>query len=155
MTNRLSIGRCGASVAAAFIVAASTAHAQSGAQLLYEWSGRVDHEVQITPGRRGYDVRGINGQENPGRFRSVNGAPRGNGQLSVQRVSGRGDVDVINGGTVRIRDPQGGADVYRIRVYMQSAGGGYGRDDRRDRDRGRDDRGRGDRGNGNYGRRPF
>ncbi|GJG89478.1 hypothetical protein tb265_46590 [Gemmatimonadetes bacterium T265] len=117
--------------AAALASAAATVRAQQGAQrgaqLLYEWQGRVDHEVQIAPGGR---VRGIGGQENPGRFRAAGGAPRGPGQLSVQTLRGRGSVDVIGNNVVRIRDPQGGADMYRVRVYWQPADGGY---DRRDR----------------------
>jgi hypothetical protein len=87
----------------------------------------------------------------------------------VQRVDGRGDVSVIqqpgggrNGygdGIIRIRDPQGGAGFYDVRVYFRpdvgtyssypnggypSTGypnnGGYGRDDRGiERGRGRGD----------------
>ena len=136
------LGRRGVAIAAALIGGAVTAHAQQGAQLLYEWQGRVDHEVQIFPGRGGYSVQGIGGQENPGRFRNSGGVPRGQGQLTVQRLSGRGPVDVIGGNVVRIRDPQGGTDFYRVRVYWQPTGGSTGRDDRRQSDdrRNQDDR---------------
>lgn len=138
------LARRGVALAAALIGTAAVARAQQGAQLLYEWQGRVDHEVQIFPGRGGFSVQGIGGQENPGRFRSSGGAPRGSGQITVQRLRGRGPVDVINNNVVRIRDPQGGADVYRVRVYWQPTGGGYDRGGRRDGDdrgrRPRDDR---------------
>ena len=84
--QRFVLGRRPASAAAALsltvsLLAASAAHAQPrGAQLLYEWQGRVDHEVQIFPGRGGFDVRGIGGAENPGRFRNTGGPPRGPGR---------------------------------------------------------------------------
>jgi hypothetical protein len=55
--------------------------------------------------------------------------PRGSGTLYVQRVSGRGDVDVLqqpgysNGdGVVRIQDRSGGQGYYDIRVYWQPSG---------------------------------
>ena len=142
----LQLSRRWLAVAAALVGGAATAHAQQGAQLLYEWQGRVDHEVQIFPGRGGYSVQGINGQENPGRFRNSGGFPRGQGQITVQRLSGRGPVDVIGNSVVRIRDPQGGADFYRVRVFWQPTGGNYDRGDRRDDRRDGDDRrGRDDR----------
>lgn len=128
---------------AALAGAAAPARAQSG-QLLYEWQGRVDHEVQIVPGRRGYQVRGVGGAESAGRFRSrSNAALRGNEALTVQRLAGRGEVDVLGNGVVRIRDSQGGADTYRVRVYAASTGrdrddrNGRGRNDRDDRRRAR------------------
>ncbi|HEY0780667.1 MAG TPA: hypothetical protein VGD56_22105 [Gemmatirosa sp.] len=136
--QHFALGRRPASAAAAILslsaslLAASVANAQPrGTQLLYEWQGRVDHEVQIFPGRGGFDVRGIGGAENPGRFRNTGGPPRGPGQISVQRLSGRGNVDVIGNNVVRIRDPQGGADFYRVRVFWQPNGGQYGRGDGR------------------------
>jgi hypothetical protein len=135
--------------------------APQNATLLFEWQGRVDREVQFDIGRRGVDVRGIDGDQARGRLRERSDLPRGEGRLIVQRLDGRGAVDVIrqpastnNGtgrgygnqqGVVRVRDSQGGADTYRIRVYWQSTGsygsndGTYDRNDRNDRRNGRDD----------------
>lgn len=148
MTTYRSLARCAAALVA--VAGTATAARAQGAQLLYEWQGRVDHEVQIFPGRGGYAVQGIGGQENPGRFRGSADVPRGQGQLTVQKLRGRGSVDVIGNNVVRIRDPQGGADAYRVRVYWQPTGGGYDRgqdnrrgdrrDDRPDDRRPRDDR---------------
>src|SRR3982750_3928479 len=96
------------------------------AQLLFEWQGDVDREVQfdIYDGSRDVNVHGVNSRESRGRFVSRNGMPRGGGSLYVERVSGRGQVDVIqqpgnsrNGdGVVRIMDPSGGQGYYDIRV---------------------------------------
>ena len=127
----------------------------SNATLLFEWQGRVDREVQFDGGNRGVDVLGIDGDQARGRIRENSSLPRGNGYLVVQRIDGRGNVDVVqqpastnngNGrgygnryGVVRIRDTQGGTDTYRIRVYWQSTdsygnnGNNNGRYDRNDR----------------------
>jgi hypothetical protein len=147
-------------------------------QELFEWNGRVDREVQIT--MRGSSLRTTDiGQNEPGRERSraFSALPRQDGQVSVQVVNGRGTVDVIqqpsaqNGytTTVRIQDPRGGADNYRLVAYWQTYSNGEyigrnrgrgrghdnnGVDDNRNRDdiyRGRDTRGNGGNNNGQYG----
>jgi hypothetical protein len=138
-------------------------NAPQNATLLFEWQGRVDREVQFDVGNRGVDVRGIDGDQARGRIRENSGLPRGAGYLVVQRIDGRGNVDVVqqpastnngNGrgygnryGVVRIRDNQGGADTYRIRVYWRSTdsyGSNNGTYDRNDGTYGRND--------GTYGR---
>jgi hypothetical protein len=151
--------------AVALIGAAPVLFAQG--QQLFEWNGRVDREVQVT--MRGNSLRTMDiGRTEPGRERSraFSALPRQDGQVTVQVVNGRGSVDVIqqpsaqNGyaTTVRIQDPQGGADNYRLVAYWQPYSNGeyIGRDNRgrdRGRDRDRDDiyRGRDNgRGNGGY-----
>lgn len=111
-------------------------------QLLFAWQGRVDRETQIIVGRDRPGVRGVDGRESRGRFTAFGYSPRGDGVLIVQRVDGRGDVDVIrqlgNGreGVIRIRDSRGGDDTYAIRVYWRPANGNvYGRNDSRSNDR--------------------
>jgi hypothetical protein len=133
-------------------------------QELFEWNGRVDREVQIT--MRGNNLRTMDiGQTEPGRARSraFSALPREDGQVSVQVLNGRGNVDVIqqpsaqNGytTTIRVQDPRGGADNYRLVAYWQTysngeyIGRGRGRGRDRDRDRDRDDVDRG-RDNGGY-----
>ncbi len=149
-------------------------------QELFEWNGRVDREVQIT--MRGSSLRTFDvGQTEPGRERSraFSALPRQDGQVTVQVLNGRGNVDVIqqpsaqNGyaTTVRIQDPRGGADNYRLVAYWQNYSNGEyigrnrgrarGRDrdnngvyDNRNRDdiyRGRDTRDNGGYNNGQYG----
>jgi hypothetical protein len=100
-----------------------------GSQLVFEWQGNVDRETQFDIGSRGVNVVGVNGNESRGRFLSRSTMPRGTGTLYVQRVSGRGNVDVVqqpgyNGsdGVVRIADPSGGQGYYDIRVYWQPNG---------------------------------
>jgi len=100
-----------------------------GAQLVFEWQGNVDRETQFDIGSRGVNVVGVNGNESRGRFLSRGTMPRGSGTLYVQRVSGRGNVDVVQqpgynsgDGVVRIADRSGGQGYYDIRVYWQPSG---------------------------------
>jgi hypothetical protein len=142
---------------------------------LFEWTGSVDREVQIT--MRGNRVWTNNiGATESGRYnaRAMGSIPRQNGQVVVQLVNGRGDVDVIqqpnaqNGysTTVRIRDPRGGSDRYRVVAYYEGYSNGdvygddrshgrrgdeMGRRDGNDDRNGDYDRNRGGNGNGQYG----
>jgi hypothetical protein len=149
---------------------------ESQGQELFEWTGRVDREVQVVMRGRNVWTNRI-GQTEPGRaqIRELGTLPRQDGQLTIEVMNGRGSVDVIqqptaqNGYTsiVRIVDPRSGSDTYRLVAYWQSysngeyigknrgRGRGNGRNgDRddvyrsRDRDNDRDD-GRND--NGRYG----
>jgi hypothetical protein len=129
------------------LVAAPVA-ASSAQQPLFEWRGRVDGETRIM--MRGDQVwtRDVRGRDTrPSRARIVRALPNRNGEVRVQVLNGRGDVDVIqqpsarNGYTtvLRIRDDYARADQYRIVAYWQPAGdvfgrGGYGRGDVYDRD---------------------
>jgi hypothetical protein len=129
-----------ATVGALSLFAGRAAQAQWGsygqnqnAQLVFEWQGNVDRETQFDIGSRGINVVGVNGNESRGRFLSRGTMPRGTGTLYVQRVSGRGNVDVVQqpgynsgDGVVRIADPSGGQGYYDIRVYWQPNGGTYG-----------------------------
>jgi hypothetical protein len=114
---------------------------------LFHWSGRVDQEVQLTMSGRSLTTSNL-GPSEPGQRGAnvVSALPRVDGQVSVQLVTGRGSVDVIrqpteeNGYTaiIRIRDPQGGADNYRLNAYWQPVAAGevgppFGRADGRAR----------------------
>jgi hypothetical protein len=150
--------------AVALVGAAPMAFAQG--QELFEWNGRVDREVQIT--MRGNSLRTMPiGQTEPGpaRSRAMSALPRQDGQVTVQVLNGRGDVEVIqqpsaqNGytTTIRIQDPRSGADNYRLVAYYENYSNGeyIGRNNGRGRGRGRDrddvDRGRRDNGGYNNG----
>ena len=129
--------------AAAIVGAAPMAFAQWGVarqsgQELFEWTGRVDREVQIV--MRGSQVSTRNvGYNETGRARSrvMMDLPRRDGQVVAQLLSGRGNVDVIqqpssqNGYTtiVRVTDAQGGNDNYRVAAFWQNYANGdvYGR----------------------------
>jgi hypothetical protein len=108
-----------------------------GRREVYEWNGVVDKEIQIQlRGNRAY-VRAMGaGDDRNSRGRVLGGLPQQTGNLVVQRLEGRGDVDVIeqpsarNGytATLRIRDPRGGAARYRIVAYWEPpVRFGYGR----------------------------
>jgi hypothetical protein len=103
---------------------------------LFDWTGRVDREIQIV--MRGDNVwtRDVRGNENErSRTRTAGELPRRDGQVTVRLTDGRGDVDVIqqpssrNSYTtvVRIRDRSSGADRYRLSAYWQATDDGYGR----------------------------
>lgn len=125
---------------------------------LFTWSGTVDKEVVIIVRGRDVQSRGAAGLDETYRPRlSVREAmPRQVGQLGIVRESGRGEVEVLQQPSarndytalVRIRDPRGGQDNYRLVVSWVDSGNGWDpRDNDRDRDgdwgRGRgDDRGR-------------
>jgi hypothetical protein len=105
---------------------------------VYEWDGVVDKEIQIQlRGNRAY-VRpmGAGEDRNNSRGRMLGGLPQQTGNLVVQRLEGRGEVDVIeqpsarNGytATLRIRDQRSGAARYRIVAYWEPpVRVGYGR----------------------------
>lgn len=136
-------------------------------QQLFEWNGRVDREVQIVMRGNQLFTRNIGATE-PGRARSrtFTDLPRRDGQVQVQVLNGRGNVDVIqqpnsqNGYTtiVRIQDPRSGSDDYRIVGYWNGySNGEYIGWPGRGRDRDRDNPNNGGYGdnrgnNGGYGR---
>jgi hypothetical protein len=108
-----------------------------GRREVYEFTGVVDKEIQIQlRGNRAW-VQPIGaGEDRFNRGRMISGLPQQTGNLVVQRLEGRGDVDVIeqpssrNGytATLRIRDPRSGAARYRIVAYWEPpVRFGYGR----------------------------
>lgn len=120
-------------------------------QQLFTWTGTVDREVFVVMRGRQVTTRGVDARL-PNSAR-VNGAvPRGNGDVRVRLENGRGSVDVIeqpsarNGyqTVVRIRDPLGGTDRYRLTAYWTGDDRGPGSNDRGNNGRGngRDDDGR-------------
>jgi hypothetical protein len=149
--------------AAAVVGAAPMAFAQYGSQgrgqELFEWSGRVDREVQVVMRGNQVSTRFIgNNESGRARPRVMMELPRRDGQVVAQMLSGRGSVDVIeqpnpqNGYTavLRITDPQGGSDNYRVAAYWENYANG---DIGRERGRGRDNDNRnGGYGNGGYDR---
>jgi hypothetical protein len=119
--------------------------ALSAQERLFEWRGRVDHEVRIA--MRGNDVwtQDVSGRRTRGAQARVSRAlPNQAGQVRVQLLSGRGNVSVIqqpsssNNYTtiVRIYDGGGGADRYHLAAHwLPSRGGWAGGDVVRDDDR--------------------
>lgn len=121
---------------------------QNQGQELFEWTGRVDREVQIVMRGNQISTRNV-GDNETGRARSrvMMQMPRQDGEVVAEVLNGRGNVDVIqqpnsqNGYTtvVRIIDRAGGADTYRVAAYWQNysngdyVGNGNGRGRGRDR----------------------
>ena len=108
---------------------ATAAHADE--RQLFVWSGTVDREAIIVMRGSAIETRGDG--FNPFRdaqYRVSDALPRAAGRVRVQRADGRGDVDVIeqpsplNGYTtrVRVRDPQSGADRYRLVATWDGVG---------------------------------
>lgn len=104
---------------------------------VYEWTGVVDKEIRIQlRGNRAW-VQPIGaGDDRASRGRVLGYLPQQTGNIVVQRLEGRGDVDVLeqpsprNGytATFRIRDPRGGAARYRILASWEPpVRVGYGR----------------------------
>jgi len=120
---------------------------------VFDWSGRVDREVQITMRGNSLTTRVIGKDVGRERSRVMNPLPRMDGELTVQLLNGRGTADVIeqpsarNGYTavVRIQDAKSGDDFYRVAGYWRSFDNGRPGMDR-GADRGMDrgmERGRG------------
>ena len=114
----------------------------NGRAVVYQFQGTVDKEIQIQLRGDRANVQAIGaGDVRASRGgRVMNGLPHQEGTLVIERLAGRGNVDVIeqpssqNGytATIRVRDSQGGADSYRFNVYFQSSGNsGYGNNGRR------------------------
>jgi len=140
---KLHMSKLALALAGAIALSATTAQAQYGrdqhqqrqqqqtrAQVL-EWRGQVDREVRIQIDNRRASVLEYGKNERARkRVDMMEGVPNRPGRLYVNVLEGRGDVDVIqqptaqNGytATIRIRDPKGGADRYRIAVYWESTG---------------------------------
>jgi hypothetical protein len=141
------------------IGAAPAAFAQG--QELFQWSGRVDRQVQLV--MRGNSVRTnlmSQSETRQSQSRVVSALPRQDGQVSIRVISGRGDVQVVqqpsqqNGYTtiVRIDDPSAGAANYRVAAYWQGyANGDVYRGRRGDTDMSRNDDRNNNRANGNNG----
>jgi hypothetical protein len=127
-------------------------HDSRSGQELFEWRGAVDREVQIVMRDNRVWTNNVGRTEpNNERSRAMSPLPRRDGEVVVRMVDGRGDVDVIQQPTsgnayttiVRIRDPRGGSDVYRLAAYWR--GHSYGDIYRNGRGRA-DERNRGQRG---------
>lgn len=98
-------------------------------QEIFQWSGRVDREVQISMRGNELWTRGIGSNDYSGRGESrvFTPMPRQDGLVVAQVMSGRGTADVIqqpsaeNNYTtvVRVRDGQSGASNYHIAAYWQ------------------------------------
>lgn len=120
------------SLSAALAVAAAAPAGAQGREVA-TWAGRVDQEVQITISGRNLSTAAIGPREPGDRRANVMGMiPRQDGEVSVQLANGRGSADVVrqptaqNGYTtvIRVRDPQGGADNYRLNIFWQPVANG-------------------------------
>lgn len=135
---------------------------------LFTWNGTIDKEVVIQVNGRQVETRasGLDASFAP-RLEQRDDLPRVVGNVDAHIANGRGDVDVLQQPSVRndytalvrIRDPRGGTDNYRVVVTWQPVDMRYGgandgrgrgdddwnRDDRNRDDRNRDDRNREDR----------
>jgi hypothetical protein len=113
---------------------------------LLTWSGRVDREVRLEA--RG--ARVTNSSESSirsrARFNVSSAIPQREGTVRVELATGRGTADVTqqptaqNGYTavIRIADPEGGADNYRVTAYWTPADDGRNGRGNRGRGRGND-----------------
>jgi hypothetical protein len=109
---------------------------QESRDRILQWQGQVDREIRIEIRRGQASVIEVGSNERTRRRVNVTGAiPNRPGTLYVQVLDGRGRVDVIqqpsarNGytGVIRLRDPDGGADRYRIAAYWEGDRRGNGR----------------------------
>lgn len=125
------------------MLALTATSARADGRTLFVWSGTVDREVIIVMHGGNIETQGDGSEAfRDARFRVMDALPHENGEISIARSDGRGDVEVIeqpslfNGYTarVRVRDRQFGADRYRVEVKWNEARG-WDRRDRHDDDR--------------------
>ena len=138
------------------------------ARTLFAWNGTVDREVVLVIRGRNVETRasGLDASFAP-RLEVREGLPRQGGDLDVQLAQGRGEVEVLQRpsarndytGMVRIVDPRGGRDNYRVIVSFAPAGddtwngnGNDGRDRNGDWDNDRNRNGNNGNGNANGNR---
>ncbi len=110
-----------------------------GSRQMY-WEGSVDGEIEVSVQRRNATYRVINGRNPTGIRADFDGQlPRSEVQVSVRKIRGRGDVEVITQpesynnytAVIRIRDPRGGADAYAFELDWdrnavdEGGGGGF------------------------------
>ncbi|MGH7616560.1 MAG: hypothetical protein ACREPM_04970 [Gemmatimonadaceae bacterium] len=115
------------------LVLGAAASAQAQQRQLFQWSGRVDQEIQLTLSGRNLTTTNIGPAEPGSRAANViTAVPRMDGEVTVNLLDGRGDAVVTqqptagNGYTtiINVRDPQGGSGTYRLNAYWQPASGG-------------------------------
>jgi hypothetical protein len=113
---------------------------QAGAQVtssqsreVLRWNGVVDHEIRVTLKGGDVTIRDLGtGEPRNRQAQVVADVPREAGMLAVDKVAGRGVVDIVdqptaaNGwtATLRVLDSLPGYDTYRFNVRWQSAASG-------------------------------
>jgi hypothetical protein len=100
---------------------------------VFEWRGRVDHDVDITlRGNSFLATRPESDERVPQGSAVLTALPSQSGELTIKLVEGRGAVEVVQNPTsetgytavIRIHDTGVGADAYRIDLYWQAVAGG-------------------------------
>jgi len=113
---------CGLALAAS----ASLASAQGGTRPLFEWSGRVDREIQITMRGRNVWTRAYGqSDERLAGPDIMSPLPRNDGVVRVRLEDGQGQAQVIQQPTadneyttiVRVRDGSNSGEVNRVRAF--------------------------------------
>ena len=101
---------------------------------LFQWTGRVDREVQLVMRQGSLQPRADRREQFAGSVSRVLGAlPREDGLVSVRTERGRGAVDILEQPTsannytavIRIRDEASGAADYRVSVSWRSSRAGF------------------------------
>jgi redox-regulated HSP33 family molecular chaperone len=116
-------------LAALALFAAPALHAQERA--LFTWNGRVDSDVRVVVHSAAINSELVSGTEmRPGRVMHVSPLPRRDGTVRVEKLAGRGTVDVVqqpsatNGYTAifELKDADSGPDMYRFSAYFTPSG---------------------------------
>lgn len=106
---------------------------ESKGRRVLEWTGHVNHDLELVIAGRNYVATRIGSAEPaPEGSMAVINLPREEGELTIRTAEGRGQVEVAqqpaleNGYTavIRIRDPENGAGAYRFSAYWQAVAAG-------------------------------
>ncbi|MGH7616561.1 MAG: hypothetical protein ACREPM_04975, partial [Gemmatimonadaceae bacterium] len=100
---------------------------------VFEWTGHVDHDIELVISGRDYVATRIGSADRVARGSTeFIDLPREEGELTITLAEGRGQAEVAqqpateNGYTavIRIRDPEAGTGTYRLVVGWQAAAAG-------------------------------
>jgi hypothetical protein len=118
-------------VVAALVVTAASANAQG--RRVFEWSGRVDPNIELHVSGKAYVTTRISSTVRvPRGSASLVNVPRSDGELTLETIEGHGDVDVVQQpqsandytAIIRIRPISGTPAEFHIAAYWQGVAAG-------------------------------
>jgi hypothetical protein len=121
------------SIVTGFALAAGVVATANAQRPVFQWSGRVDNDIQLIFRGNAFLATRIGSDERVSQGASkLTALPAHTGELSLRVLEGRGDVEIKQQPTpesgytavIRIHDPGPGMGTYKLDVYWQAAAAG-------------------------------
>jgi hypothetical protein len=121
------------SIAAGLALAGAVAAAANAQRPVFQWSGRVDNDIQLIFRGNAFLATRLGSDERVSQGASkLTALPAHTGELSLRVLEGRGEVEIKQHPTpesgytavIRIHDHGPGMGTYRLEVYWQAAAAG-------------------------------